>query len=170
MGITLAVKRIDNMNYRSDRTVTGSPLTLSYLPPLTRQQSYSLATVYPYAPNLTGRWGITQNFVYKLKKGTLLGGKYGTDLNINYSGVYNIDKQAVNATDSIGAAGTLGYKSDFFKLGEPLYFNEFNTEISHKFTKKFKGILSYLNQTYNIDVIEGHPAILWFIPISSSPT
>jgi len=157
MGITLAVKRIDNMNYRTDRSVSGSPLTLSYLPPLTRQQSYSLATIYPYASQPNGEMGFYAEFVYKFKKGSLLGGKYGTDLNVNYSGVYNIDRQKVNATDSLGASGTLGYKSDFFKLGDEIYFKEFNTEITHKFNKRFKGIVSYLHQTYNIDVIEGHP-------------
>jgi hypothetical protein len=157
LGVTLAAKRIDNMNYRSDRNVTGSPLTLSYLPPLTRQQSYSLATVYPYATQPNGETGLYGEVLYKLKKGTLLGGKYGTDVNINYSAVFNIDKQPVNDTTSIGEAGTLGYTSEYFNFSEEIFFKEFNIEITHKFNQRFKGIVSYLNQVYNIDVIEGHP-------------
>ncbi|MEI6574877.1 MAG: DUF6029 family protein [Bacteroidota bacterium] len=157
LGISLSAKRIDNMNFRTDRAVTGSPLTLSYLPSLTKQQAYSLATIYPYATQPNGEMGFYGEILYKFKKGRKLGGHYGTDININLSEVNSLYKANPKDADTIGMPGTLGYQSDFFKVGDQVYFKEFNIEITHKFNKKFKSIFSYLNQVYNIDVIEGHP-------------
>jgi Family of unknown function (DUF6029) len=54
-------------------------------------------------------------------------------------------------------SGTLGYKSNFFKIGKELYYDDFNIEIDRKMSKKFKATLTYLYQSYNKEVIEGHP-------------
>jgi len=157
LGIILAAKRIDNMNFRTDRSITGNPLTISYLPALTKQHSYALTSVYPYATQPNGEIGYFAQVEYLLKKGSFLGGKYGTDVTINFSKVQALDKQAINDTTLIDESGTLGYTSDFFKLGEAVFFHDFNIDISHKFNKKWKAILNYINQSYNIDIVEGHP-------------
>jgi hypothetical protein len=77
-------------------------------------------------------------------------------LSLNYSQVNSIDKQPVNDTTLIGQPGTLGYKSGFFSIGKEIYYQDFSLEITKKFGKKAKGIFSWLYQTYNKDVIEGH--------------
>lgn len=156
LGIILAAKRIDNMSFRTDRNITGNPLTISYLPALTRQHSYALTSVYPYATQPNGEIGYFAQVEYLFKKGTFLGGKYGTDVSINFSKVHALDKEAVNDTTAIDESGTLGYTSAFFKLGKAVYFHDFNIDITHKFNKKWKGIFTYINQSYNIDVVEGH--------------
>ena len=41
-------------------------------------------------------------------------------------------------------------------MGNTVYYQDFNVEVTKKFSKKWLGIFSYLNQTYNKDIIEGH--------------
>jgi len=41
-------------------------------------------------------------------------------------------------------------------LGDERYYEDFNVVITKKFSSKWKGIVSYINQLYNIAVIEGH--------------
>ncbi len=157
LGISFSAKRIDNMNFRSDRAITGNPLMLNYLPALTKEHSYSLAAMYPYSTQLNGEIGIQGEIIYNIKKNTKLGGKWGTDISINYSRTNSIDRFKINDSTAIMESGTLGYKSDFFEPGNELYFEDFNIEISRKISKKIRVIFSYLYQSYNKEVIEGHP-------------
>jgi hypothetical protein len=162
LGIVLSAKRIDNMNFRSDRTVTGNPLTLSYLPALTKQHTYSLAAFYPYSTQPNGEIGYYASFEYHFKNGTPLGGKYGTSVSANYSAINSIDKQPIDSETPLNKRGTLGYKTEFLKFGDHIfgdqvYFQDFNVEITHKFNQRWKAIFNYLNLVYNQDVIEGHP-------------
>ena len=155
-GVSLAGKRIDNMSYKSRSTELGEALDINFLPPLTNPQAYSLATIYPYATQPNGELGIQGKLNYTIAKRSKLGGKYGTRIQLDYSNIVNIDKQQVAEEIPIDSTGTLGYKSDFFAIGEPKYFETFDIIISRKFNKKFKMLLSYVYQAYNIDVIEGH--------------
>ena len=156
LGIFLAAKRIDNMDYRSERDATGNALLINFLPPLTKQHAYSLPSMYPYATQPNGEIGLEAQVVYTIKKKTKLGGKYGTTIAANYSRANSIVKNALNDSTPIGKDGTLGYTSPFFKVGKDLYYEDINVEISHKFTKHFKAALTLGYLTYNIDVIEGH--------------
>lgn len=151
-GITLEAKRIDNMSFRSDREATLNELQINYLPAMTRQHTYNLlATLYPYATQPNGEMGMQGELVYKLKKKTALGGKYGTGILINYSAANNIDTVQLNDMNS----NRMGYKSNFFDIGEDVFFRDFNVEITKKFSKKLKGIFTYSNLVYNKDVLEG---------------
>ncbi|MBN4061922.1 MAG: hypothetical protein COA57_05540 [Flavobacteriales bacterium] len=152
LGISLAVKRIDNMSFRSDRDAALMELQINYLPAFTRQHTYNLlATLYPYATQPNGEMAFQGELIYKLKKGSPLGGKYGTGILINYSMANNIDTILLNDETN----DRMGYKSDFLKFGDDVYFRDFNVEISKKFNKKLKGIFTYANVAYNKDVIEG---------------
>jgi hypothetical protein len=152
LGITLAAKRIDNMNFRSDRNATGNNLNINFLPALTRQHTYNLAaTLYPYGTQLNGEMGVQGDIVYTIKKGTLLGGKYGTTVNVNYSAVNNIE--VVPLGDM--AERRIGYSSDFFKPGGEVFFRDFNVEIGKKWNKKLKSNFMYMYTEYNMDVVQG---------------
>jgi hypothetical protein len=155
-GVLLAAKRIDNMDFRSDRTAVGNALIINFLPPLTKQHAYSLPSMYPYATQPNGEIGLEGQVIYTIKKKSKLGGKYGTTITVNYSRANSIDKQKVDDATPIDSTGTLGYKSSFFKIGKETYFEDFDFDISHKFSKHFKANLTYAYLTYNIDVIEGH--------------
>jgi len=158
LGINLGAKRIDNMSFRSDRTATGNNLMINFLPALTKQHSYNLAaSIYPYASQPNGEVSFQGDVIYTIKKDTWLGGKYGTTVNVNYSEVHDINREVVNDTTSLLEPYTLGYKSDFFKIGNRVFFKDFNIEITRKISKKWKTILFYTNQVYNLDVVQGHP-------------
>lgn len=155
-GISLSGKRIDNMSYKSKSTEIGEALDINYMPPLTNPQAYSLATIYPYATQPNGELGIQGKVNYTIPRRSKLGGKYGTKIELNYSNIFNIDKQPVAEGIPVDSTGTLGYQSDFFSIGSPKYFESFDILLNKKFNKNFKMILSYVYQVYNIDVIEVH--------------
>lgn len=155
LGIMLQAKRIDNMSFKSKRTETGNVLDISYLPAITRQHAYSLAAMYPYATQPNGEMGLQGQINYNIKKGTLLGGHYGTDIALNFSAIASPKLEMID-TVAISTPGTKGYDSPFFAIGDQLYYRDINLEIGHKFNKQFKGILTLMHEDYNIEVIEGH--------------
>ncbi len=161
LGVLLNGLKVDNMDFRSDRSVgqLGNPLSINYLPTLTRSHIYTLAAFYPYATQSTGQIGYQAQINYKLKKNTFLGGKYGMDIALNYSDIHAIDKVALNDTITIGQSGTDGYKSNFISWGKEKYFTDFNIEITKKLSAKWKLIFDYVYFEYNKAVIEGHPDV-----------
>ncbi|GIR11833.1 MAG: hypothetical protein CM15mP23_04080 [Cryomorphaceae bacterium] len=155
-GLSLAAKRIDNMSFNSDRNLGGQEVSINFLPALNKQHTYALATIYPYGTIANGEMGLQADLNYKIKKGTLLGGKYGIGLLVNFSNVYSIHKAPINEDTEIGKSGTLGYTSDFFKVGDDKYFQEYSLEISKKINRKLKLIGTYLNTHYNSSFIVGY--------------
>jgi len=155
LGITLSAKRIDNMDFHSNRLVTQNYLNVNYLPAITRQHTYTLSAFYPYATQANGEMGIQGDIVYTIKKGSLLGGKYGTKLMLNYSRVNSIQRNAIHDTIAVGKEGTLGYTSDFFAVGDEKYFEDINIEIAKKLSKKLKFSAGFVNQFYNKAVVQG---------------
>jgi len=159
MTLTLEAKRIDNMSFRSDRTATGNALLVNYLPAMTKQHVYTLPAMYPYASQPNGEISYQATFRYKIKKDTKLGGKYGTEISINYSSSSSIQKSQINDSTLINQKGTLGYQSDFFAMGDDKYYEDFNIEVGHKFNKKIKANIMFMNLFYNLAVIQGHPGV-----------
>ncbi len=146
-GFTLAGKRIDNMSFRSDRTASLNSLIINYLPAMTKNHTNMLAALYPYATQPNGEYGMQAEVFYNFSPNSPLGGKYGTDLTINYSRAQSIDRKPTG--------DDIGYTSDFLKTGDEIYFEDFNVEVNHKWNKKLRTILSYVFINYNKDVIEG---------------
>ncbi len=155
LGIYFSAKRIDNMSFRSDRTATLNDLNINYLPDITKNHTYSFAAMYPYATQANGEIGLQAEINYKIPKETILGGKYGTSLGINFSRVNAIDKQKIRDDIEIGTKGTDGYKADFFAIGKEVYFQDLNVEITKKISSKFKFTAIYQNITYNHEIIRG---------------
>jgi len=155
-GASLSVKMIDNMSFKSNRSVTSNQLSINYLPTLTREHAYSLSAMYPYATQPNGEFGFQGTVIYNIPKSTAIGGKTGWTIDVNYSQVNSNDSYPVNDTTPLDASGTLGHKVHLFKMGNTIYYQDFNVEVTKKISKKWKGIFSYLNQTYNKDIIEGH--------------
>ena len=162
-GLTLSAKGVDNMSFRSERNASLTDLQINYLPALTRQHTYNLlATLYPYATQPNGEVAIQGEMIYKIKKRSLLGGKYGTGILINYSTIYNIDSTAISPTEN--DTTRMGYKSNLLALGNEKYYDEINVEISRKFSKKLKAIFTYSSIMFNQAVVQGkspktHPNI-----------
>ncbi|KAA3650752.1 MAG: hypothetical protein DWP98_04055 [Bacteroidetes bacterium] len=153
LGLVLSAKRNDNMSFRSNRTESQQNLLINYLPALTKQHTYNLlATLYPYATQLNGEVAFQADLIYKFKKGTMIGGENGMDIQINYSTANNIDTTQLNDENTLRK----GYKSDYFKIGE-VFFKDFNFQIDKKFSNKIKGRFTYANLVYNQEVIAGKP-------------
>lgn len=147
-SVLLGAKRLDNMDYRSDRTATLTNLTTNFLPALTRQHTYNLAaTIYPYGTQPNGEMAYQADISYKIKKGTMLGGKYGTDISLNISGVNDIERSAA-------PNDTFGYNSRFFGVSKTILFRDYNIEISHKWNKDLKTNLMYMYFAYNKDIVQ----------------
>lgn len=156
LGVFAMFKRYDNMSYKSDQSVSGNALDINYLPALTEDHTYMLAAMYPYATQPNGEIGYQVQVNYKIPKNSWLGGKYGTDIAINFSQVNDIDRQKANDTAGINQTGTMGYKSDFFKFGKEIFNRDLTIDIHKKFNKNLKGIFTFINQEYNQAVVLGH--------------
>ena len=153
-------KRYDNMSFKSDRGETANALDINFLPPNTETHTYMLTSMYPYATQPNGEIGFQFQINYKIPKKSKLGGKYGMGIAVNYSQVNDIVRNPVPVpgTDetAVDEPGTLGWSSPFFQFGDRVFWQDFNIEIDRKFNKKFKGAITYMYQTYDIDILEGH--------------
>jgi len=153
LGLMFATKWIDNMGFRSDRNAAETNLMINYLPVINKQFTYALANMYPYATQPNGEFGVQGEIMYRIKKETLLGGKYGTNINLGFSRVNAIDRIAINDTISISQSGTLGYTSDLFNVGDELYYQEFTVEINKRLYQSLLSTFVYQNIIYNYDVL-----------------
>ena len=160
MSVLLQAKRSEGMSFRSRRSMSGTSSFINHLPAFTHDQTYALAAQYPYATNPDGEWAFQGEFGYTFKKGTTLGGKYGTKLKFNVSHVRGLDENGIkNPVADERVIGSDGYKSSFFKTGET-YYQDIDVQIEKRFTRDFQLILMYMNERYNMAVIEGHGGMI----------
>lgn len=151
LGILLSAKSVDNMSYRSDRTKQLQNVLINYLPSLNKTHTYNLvASLYPYATQPVGEIAYQAEVLYTIKKGSKLGGKYGTSINANYSTAYRPMRHtsSYNPLDSTGVT----YTSGPFDMSDSLYWRDINFNITRKFNKNFNMIFSYFNIVLNNDV------------------
>lgn len=154
----LQAKRSQNMEFRSKRVISAD-YTLSsfinHMPAFTMTQTYALAAMYPYATQADGEWAFQADLRYLFKRGTPLGGRYGTNIRLSASYIAGIDwnlppgmslKDRVEGSDNFGAP--------FWKIGS-LYYADLNFELNKKLSNSFKFTLFYLFQKYNKSIVEG---------------
>lgn len=159
-GLYAMFKRYDNMSYKSNRAIVANGLDINFLPPSTEIHTYMLTAMYPYNTQPNGEIGFQFQMNYKVPKKSKLGGKYGIGIAINYSQVNDIVRDPVNVpgtdTTAVDLPGTDGWTSPFFKFGDRVFWQDLNIEIDKKFSKKFKGAITYMYQSYDIATLEGH--------------
>ena len=159
-GIDGTFRRIENMGFFSERKALRNSFNdkiMNFIPSLTKQQHYNLANIYVYQaqpyvimPDLTivkaGEIGGQVDLFYNFKKGTTLGGKYGTKLAFNFSQWHALGGTfyLINPRD---------YETDFFGFGKK-YFSDYNIEITKKWNDKWQTAFSYIKQYYNKTMIE----------------
>ena len=151
LGILLSAKSSDNMSFRSNRSQVLQTSLINYLPALTKTHTYNLvASLYPYPTQLVGEMAYQAEVLYTFKKGSLIGGKYGTSVNANFSTAYRPMRHTsgINPLDSTGVA----YSTGLFDMSDSLYWQDINFNISKKFSKNFNVIVSYFNIQLNNDV------------------
>jgi len=159
-GIDGTFRRLENMTFFSERIAKGNQyndLIMNYLPSLTKQHHYNLANIYVYQSQSNvilndesllkaGEIGGQIDLYYNFKKGTALGGKYGTKVALNYAEYH-------------GLGGTFyifppqEYHTDFIGFGKK-YFSDANIEITKKWNERWQSGFSFIHQYYNKKYIQ----------------
>ena len=86
LAVLAQVKRSENMSFRSDRQANLIAGTINHMPPFAMQHTYMLTSLYPYSTDLiANEWAFQGEVRYTWKRGTAMGGKYGTTLKLNAS-------------------------------------------------------------------------------------
>ncbi|MEH6535253.1 MAG: DUF6029 family protein [Psychroserpens sp.] len=158
LGIDATFRRMENMAFFSERDESANVFNQNYInfiPALTKQHDYGLTNIFVYQsqPRLTfnplfksGEIGGQVDIFYNVKKGTKLGGKYGTKLAFNFStwsglkGDFNTNDRTYEDTDLFG-------------FGDK-YFEEFSLDIKKKWSPKWSSIVSVVNTYYNARFVE----------------
>jgi hypothetical protein len=114
--------------------------------------TYALPSLYQYATQLNGEMGMQLEASYRVPRNSWLGGKYGADLNMNFSAAYSIWKDPIPKTDTLNFVQN-GYNTQWFRLGQVKYFQDLNIRWDQKLSKAVKMTLTYFNIQYNQSVI-----------------
>ncbi|SEA61179.1 DUF6029 family protein [Psychroflexus halocasei] len=165
LGIDVSLRRLENMSFYSERqpsiyTASNGEITTSidyldkvvnFTPALTKQHHSQLANIYVYqAQNAVlfedaaimkaGETGGQIDLYYTFKKGTSLGGKYGTNISLNGSMWSNLPgTYTFNPPD---------YDTDFLGRGKK-YFSDYNLSIKKKVNETWHLGFDYINQYYD---------------------
>jgi hypothetical protein len=146
LGINLNGKMVDNMAFRSSRSALLFELPINYLPAITKQHTYNLAaTLYPYATVINGESGMSAELYYTFKKKSPLGGKYGTNISLNFAAVNSLDTTQLSGMDGL----VYGYERKSLGLGSTKYVRDFNVELKKKISSDWSMGLTYYYFEFN---------------------
>lgn len=155
-SVFLQAKRSDNMSFRSKRKQQLSAAFINNLPPFAYQHTYALAAMYPYATQMApGEYALQGSFAYSFKRGTAMGGKYGTKFKLNASYICGIDRKVIEGT----LPGTDWYEPGASKIGQA-YYADFNLQMDKKVSRSVNFNFMYMFQRYNQTVVEGHGGMI----------
>lgn len=160
LSLLAQAKRSVNMSFRSRRSMTGTSSFINHLPAFTMEHTYALAALYPYATHPDGEWAYQLEAGYTFKHNTFWGGKYGTGVKVNFSHVHAIDRNDHQTMVGNTLRGTDGYGSAFWKWGDQTYYQDLNIQLEKRVTRDFKLNLMYMNQFYNMTIVEGEGGMI----------
>ena len=151
-AIDFSAKHMDNMLWRSTNVNVGpTDLLIGYLPALTKQHTYNLAaTLYPYATNFYGEIAYQLDVLYKIPKKTVLGGRYGTSIAVNFATAHAPERKFISDMST----SRNSYTTSIFAKSDSVLFQDFNIEIKIKINKKLKLNLNYFNFIFNDDAVK----------------
>ena len=135
LAVLAQVKRSENMSLRSDRQANLIAGTINHMPPFAMQHTYMLTSLYLYSTDLTANeWAFQGEVRYTWKRGTAMGGKYGTTLKLNASHIR-------------------GTSDTWFGMSEEPYYTDVNLELNKKINKEWYIGAMAMYQTYNKRII-----------------
>lgn len=114
-------------------------------------QTYTLASMYSYATQYDGEWAFQGEVRYLFKRGTPLGGRYGTNVRLSASYISGLDWNTPGSNYT-PVEGSNGVRAAYWKIGH-LYYADLNFEINKKFNKNLSFTLFYLFQKYSMRYI-----------------
>ncbi len=139
LSLSLNLKRIDNFDFRSQRSESLNNALLSYIPATTKQHSYRLLTLYPYASQVLGEVGGQFDAVFSLKN--------NATLSLNFAALNALNKILINTDE--------GYQTKIFGVGKEKYYRDLNIDFEKKWSNKFKSNLVFVYLNYNKGQIQG---------------
>lgn len=139
-GSLLSFRRLEYMQFGTSRGIAGIGRDLNYLPALTRQYSYSLANLQPHNTMGNGEIGGQLDLRYRMKRSTVLGGRYGTKVALNAAAYYNLKGNARE-----------GY--EFLRTGDTRFYQDINIDLEKRISSDLNLHLLYTHQVYNPVVI-----------------
>ncbi len=161
IGVNATFRRLENFSFYSDRLAEGNVFNqqvINYIPALTKQQDYLLTNIYVYnaQPRLTietfeqkaGEVGSQIDLFYSFKKGSSLGGKYGTKIAANFSYWAGLDAE-YNIPNR-------WYEAKFIGSGSRL-FRDFSIEVKKRWTSKWSSVLTFQDVIIDEGVSHGGP-------------
>ncbi len=139
LGVNISARRLEYMDQPITYRNTSSANTMNYIPALCAQYSYLLTNLNPYIVQPSTFYGSYINpgeiggqidVYYNFRRGTLLGGKRGMKVGVNYSTYYSLRGERTAKADK-------------------LLWQNLNVTLEKQFTRKFKLQLLYAFQEYN---------------------
>lgn len=130
LGIFVTARRLKRMGLKMDAQDGSEANTLNYLPTLSRQYTYSLATLEPYSTDVDDEIGGQLDVFYTVPRGSKAGGKYGWKVHANFSTFYPLEKR--------------GRSKQINMLYRDLSF-----DFEKQWHKSFKTTLMYAVQTFS---------------------
>lgn len=159
LGITNTFRRVENYSFYSDRYAEGNQYNqqvMNFVPAQTKQQDYLLTNIYVYNPQprlimeennvFAGEVGGQTDIFFSLKKGSSLGGKYGTKIAANFSYWQGLESEYNREN--------YWYKSKFIGKGNKLY-RDINAEMKKRWAKRFSTVFTYQNVNVDKSILEG---------------
>lgn len=132
LGVLATFRRLSQMDMKITDSSVSEGNAFNYMPSLTRQHSYMLATLRPHAAltggMLDGEQGGQIDVFYNFRRGTVIGGKYGMKVHVN---------------------GALFYPVGKFGSKRNLLYSDFNFDITRQWNRKLKTTLFMSIQGYN---------------------
>jgi hypothetical protein len=160
-GIDGTFRRMENMGFYSERLAKGNLYNdriLNFIPSLTKQHHSNLANIYAYQaqPNVYVTWqngagigkageiGGQVDLFYNFKKGSSMGGKYGTKMAVNFSNWHALSGDFYSPIAD--------YKTDFLSFGKK-YFSDLNVDFTKKWSPTWQSELTWIHQYYDKKLI-----------------
>lgn len=149
MSVIFQAKRSENMLFLSDRNILNSQNTscgrLNHLPPFANQHTYALASLYPYGTETMGNeWAFQGEVRYTWRRGTPMGGRYGTTLKLNASHIRGLSDERIESD-----------KASWWGIGKETRYTDVNLELNKKIDKQWYLGAMLMYQGYNKKLIEG---------------
>ena len=130
-SLLLRTKRTENLLARSERTQAGLAARVNFMPSFSEfYADYDLSSSFP-APQPESEQAYQAKMTYNFPEGTMLGGKYGTSLTLNFSHARSLHKDE---------GGT--------------FYQDISAIIDKKINEAFSLKFLYINQIYNATILD----------------
>lgn len=174
-GIDITLRRLENMSFLSEREPTTyvnfqGDLTssldfldgiMNFVPALTKQHHSQLSNIYVYQafngvsfvdPEImrAGETGGQIDFFYSIPKGSILGGKHGTNISVNLASWYNLPGTYTFSPPN--------YNVDFFGIGNK-FFSDYSIEITKKLNDDWHVSTIYIDQYSDLRFLDGRDPV-----------